>query len=303
MFDLEQAIELWRSEMARTVGESESLDELEVHLRDEFAALKTKGMADEESFRLAVTTLGDARVIGKEFQKIHRPLVRPVVIGFAIWVVVAIQNASLALIMSAQMMRPIFSWRQFQYECNEVFIGTMSLHEFILNLSRYPYVNAFHGICWTTGIAAGFLAGCFGVWHWCNQRFYGIAESRQARVRRAIRVFSFLGVWLMLPAFLWDRFTANNGIYLSLWHPIQFCRFYILLWLIVLCVIQSRRRTSPAQIVVFAISGDIAIAVYRLGLMIYWGPGIFGTLIYPSCLLLVIALNITVNGWRRRAKA
>jgi hypothetical protein len=70
-FDLEKSIAAWRAEMTasdplRTAG----LDEIETHLRDGFAELRARGLADGEAFHLARGRVGGAEIV-EEFAKVH----------------------------------------------------------------------------------------------------------------------------------------------------------------------------------------------------------------------------------------
>src|SRR4051812_36254152 len=70
-FALEESIAAWRAEITaqdplRTAG----LDEITTHLRDTFADLRTRGLADEEAFHLARRRVGGAEIV-EEFAKVH----------------------------------------------------------------------------------------------------------------------------------------------------------------------------------------------------------------------------------------
>jgi hypothetical protein len=72
MFDLEQAVAQWREQMLNAGIERElSLDELESHLRDEFAHEALLGSNTEQAFQSAVERLGRAEVLRAEFTKVH----------------------------------------------------------------------------------------------------------------------------------------------------------------------------------------------------------------------------------------
>ena len=82
-FDLNAAIESWRSELAAqpnlTPGDRR---ELETHLRDLISESRRKGLGDEESFRLACKKIGQLRQIGNEFKKNKIFTVNKRAIGF-----------------------------------------------------------------------------------------------------------------------------------------------------------------------------------------------------------------------------
>jgi hypothetical protein len=70
-FHFDQAVSDWRTETSGTGGLRDcDLDELEGHLRDAFAELRSRGLADEEAFHLARRRLGGAE-LAREFAKVH----------------------------------------------------------------------------------------------------------------------------------------------------------------------------------------------------------------------------------------
>ena len=72
MFDLEKAIAEWRRDMvARKIKQPEVLDELECHLRDDFAEQIRDGVQAEEAFVHATHSVGRADVLRNEFRKIY----------------------------------------------------------------------------------------------------------------------------------------------------------------------------------------------------------------------------------------
>lgn len=70
MFDLEQAIAAWRRQMAAGgIVTTEVLDELEVHIRQDYAACLSAGATETAAFQSAVQHLGEAGSIQAEFDK------------------------------------------------------------------------------------------------------------------------------------------------------------------------------------------------------------------------------------------
>ena len=71
MFDLNEAIAAWRSELsARSVCGRSDLDELEAHLRDEMDALRSRGLSGQEAFWVAAHRLGSAAALAPEYAKV-----------------------------------------------------------------------------------------------------------------------------------------------------------------------------------------------------------------------------------------
>ena len=70
MFDLDRAIAGWRRQMsAAGLASSESLDELESHLRDDVEMRMRSGLTAEQAFAAAVHEIGSAKSLKCEFEK------------------------------------------------------------------------------------------------------------------------------------------------------------------------------------------------------------------------------------------
>jgi hypothetical protein len=99
MFDLEAAIRDWRKEAQRRwAGDRPALDELEDHLREEFARLTASGHSVADAWSMAISKLGDPVEISKEFAKLGRltipdRIVLGLFVGAAPFAVVAVTKA------------------------------------------------------------------------------------------------------------------------------------------------------------------------------------------------------------------
>lgn len=77
-FDLNQSIGQWRDSLASSAAlRAEELDELEHHLRDSMAELRTRQLTEEESFLIAARRLGSGEVLTREFSKLNPNRVWP----------------------------------------------------------------------------------------------------------------------------------------------------------------------------------------------------------------------------------
>jgi hypothetical protein len=71
MFHLETAIRTWRQRLrASGFSSSETIDELESHLREEFESQLCRGLNPEAAFQLAAELIGDPRSLNGEFSKL-----------------------------------------------------------------------------------------------------------------------------------------------------------------------------------------------------------------------------------------
>jgi hypothetical protein len=71
MFNLEQSISEWRRQMLSAgVKNSEILDELESHLREDLERRVQSGESEEQAFQVAVQGVGQASLLQQEFSKV-----------------------------------------------------------------------------------------------------------------------------------------------------------------------------------------------------------------------------------------
>src|SRR5580704_1981071 len=73
MFNLEQPISAWRSQMLATgIKSPVPLDELESHLRDEIARQMESGLDENRAFEISCTRIGCAADLKREFAKTNQ---------------------------------------------------------------------------------------------------------------------------------------------------------------------------------------------------------------------------------------
>ncbi|HSK23816.1 MAG TPA: permease prefix domain 1-containing protein [Egicoccus sp.] len=70
---METQIAEWRSYVSRSPAvDGADIDELEAHLRDQIAELRTAGLTDDEAVLVAVKRMGDVDSLSREFAREHR---------------------------------------------------------------------------------------------------------------------------------------------------------------------------------------------------------------------------------------
>ncbi len=70
MSNLETRIAGWRSRMKKAMPQrEEAVAELEEHLREHLDSLQQEGRSEVEAFALAQETIGEPRMIGREFDR------------------------------------------------------------------------------------------------------------------------------------------------------------------------------------------------------------------------------------------
>jgi hypothetical protein len=101
MFDLDEAISNWRTEMIRAgIKQDDVLAELEGHLREHFGRLTASGIPADEAFASATRQLGDSQLLKREFSKVSRLVwsiwrENPAMLNvLALWFIVAGSNAA-----------------------------------------------------------------------------------------------------------------------------------------------------------------------------------------------------------------
>jgi len=73
MFDLNEQIDKWRSNLAQSQTlDNSDINELESHLREEIENLTALKLSDEEAFLIATYRLGDTAGLSDEYEKINR---------------------------------------------------------------------------------------------------------------------------------------------------------------------------------------------------------------------------------------
>ncbi|HEY4312527.1 MAG TPA: permease prefix domain 1-containing protein [Pirellulales bacterium] len=71
MFDLEQSISQWRTaHSSQGAANTDALNELESHMRDEISALLTRELSAEEAFLVTVLRMGAPQDVAAEFAKV-----------------------------------------------------------------------------------------------------------------------------------------------------------------------------------------------------------------------------------------
>ncbi len=72
MFDLEQSIAEWRTQMlAAGIKTPVPLEELEIHLHEEIERQVKSGLNEQKAFEIAIGRIGQVNSLKKEFQKIN----------------------------------------------------------------------------------------------------------------------------------------------------------------------------------------------------------------------------------------
>ncbi len=178
MFERDRAISEWRQQMAAGgIRSPDALDELESHLRDDLGALVSGGIPEAQAFRLAASRLGDAGAVSLEFKKLHKSSSLPLTIGAWLWIGLATALAAGLLVAPGK------------------HSSLLMAHIFFL----------------TTGYAAAFLAGGFGIYYVCCRWYRPLPTAAQA-LSRAVLSFTRLAAGLVLAGLLLGVFWSGQNL-------------------------------------------------------------------------------------------
>src|SRR5438045_9758595 len=89
MHKLEELISEWRKSAATNVS-AETLDELEMHLRDTTEQLVRSGMNPPDAFQRALVDLGNMPRLASEFRKLDQPLWLPFKLAIGVTALLAL---------------------------------------------------------------------------------------------------------------------------------------------------------------------------------------------------------------------
>ncbi len=235
MFNLNDAISQWRRQMADGgIKSSETLDELESHLREEVRVLVSHGAEDSEAFRLAVSRLGDADSVGNEFKKLGAPSSTPLKLGILLW-------GSIATALVACLITGFVPGKPSLL---------LSAHIFTL----------------TAGYCAAFVTGLFGVYSVCCRWLRVLSPARQQALSRAAFSFSRLAVGLVVAGLLLGMFWSwrNLGRHF-VGGPKEIGAIFAFAWLIAFWLMQQFADVNDRVRMLLCIGGNMIVGLAWFG--------------------------------------
>ena len=179
MFDIEQSIKEWRRRLSDAgMHETETLDELESHLRSDIAAMTSSGKRENEAFAAACSRLGNPEIMHCEFDKISTPGHRALKTGMVTCVsLLLLWNVSLMALPSAP--------------------------------GRHHFFVGYAGT--GSGFYVALLAGFFAICQVCSGFFDGMTAARRVLFHRAIRLFSLAAATFLLASAVLQTILAATG--------------------------------------------------------------------------------------------
>ena len=241
MFSLEQSISDWREQMlAAGIKNPETLEELELHLRQDFAVLVAAGMTEAQAFPSAVARLGDSDSMRREFRKIGRAQQVPVLVVSAAW---------FALVLV---------------------LGVVLLKYKLLTGRMTPLLCA-HVFAVVGGYTAAFVMGGFGMYYVWLRSFRKLSPAGEQSLTRAVRLFcrfslAFVAVGFLL-GMLWSK--QNWGGYLNAnprklgtflgGDPLEIGAICVLLWLGAIMTAQHFRWAGERATMLLCVGGSLTV--------------------------------------------
>ena len=216
------------------IRSSRRLEELENHLREDIRVLVEAGKPEAQAFELAVQRLGSPYSLQGEFDKIKRPLIWPVKIGFALcFGAVILASAVLGTHLVA---------------------GKISLLLFA------------HALCVTAGYGLTFVSGGLGICHVCYRSFHALSPVRRQSLNQAVHLFSRLAAVLVVFGVILGMIWAkpNLGRYWG-WDPKEIGGLCVIVWLLVLAAVQRCRRIGERAAMLVSIVANAVVGLAWFG--------------------------------------
>lgn len=244
MFNLEGKITEWRRQMlVAGIKTPTALDELESHLREDFHVFVLAGKSEDESFRLALSRLGEPGPLQTEFNKLKNPTWWPVTIGYWLY---AGSMIGAAIFIAVKYWLRFGAWK--------------------VGLVENPLLLCAHVITVTAGYCAAFFAGGFGVLYICSRLFQALPSERQRALDNAVLLFSKTSVWTVTIGFLLGMiwWKQNRGSFLTedLKEVGAVC---VVIWFMILAVTRQRRLMSERATMLMSVAGNMIVSLAWFG--------------------------------------
>ncbi len=286
MHNLDLSIAEWRKNISRTPGlGTDTLDELENHLRETIGALVDSGIPEPEALQRAMAQLGPVGEVSAEFQKLSpatwMPLrIVPVIAG-VLHLVIRAWAAGLPQLPHTQL-RP---WD-----------ALLAAHTFVLVL----------------GYLAGALLGVLGMCFVIQRSFVEFSTRRAEALGHAVRLYTTWGcAFTVLGVILGMVWSQREWGRCWSWHPREVGALCVLLWQAGFLAVQRFRRVSVRSLFVTSLAGSSIVLLAVFGPQPYaWGTPMYGrallshwpVLVVPAVNALLLFVGLAPAGWLRWRK-
>jgi len=266
MHDLEKLITEWRKSAAKNVN-TETLDELETHLRETTEQLVRSKMNLPDAFQRALADLGNMPKIASEFRKLDEPLWLPVKLAMGV-------TALLALIL------PIFS---IAHSAKWSSVNA-------LDPSRSSPVLAAHIFTVTLGYTLTLLIGGMGICFVSQRCLEDFSISRLHSIARVSLVLGSIALFLTTLGCLLGAIWAKIewGRYWA-WDAKETGGFCVVVWLAYYLVAHHFFRDSARGVLTISMLGNIVVS------LAWFGTQVNGFHRYGTPLLTILTIASLIN--------
>jgi hypothetical protein len=283
MFDLEQAILQWRQALGSALGgRTETVEELEDHLRQEVQRFLGLGQTPERAWEAALQRLGTPQQLAAEFAKL--PRARP-----PAWLPALLVQLALG--------------------CLGIWLAWMLMGKLVHGMME-P-VLAGHLFAVTIGYAALFGVGVLGAWSLCVRAVRGWDTGHGQALRSVTRRLSGAGLALTAGGVLLGAWWARDHLgRFWAWDWREIGGLGMLAWFLVMLLTTRGRQASGPAVMLLAVCGNVVAALCSFGPALvearhsYGLSGSLGLWLAGFILsqLVILLLGLTPTGWLARRR-
>jgi hypothetical protein len=238
MFDLEQAVQEWRQTMALALcGQSDVIDELESHLRDEVQRLVQAGQMPQQAWKAALDRLGSSEQLTVEFGKlatVNALSWRPAQVLF-------LAHAAIALLLA---------WLLMARWWNGVIDSLLTAHIFIV----------------TVGYSAMFAVGAIAVWSVLARALGSWNPVRTGALRATVLLWTTAGLTLTAAGVVLGGWWASEHLgRIWAWDPKETAAVTVLAWNSLVLLSMLGRPLSERTTMAMGLVGNIVISLCWFG--------------------------------------
>ena len=270
MHNLEKSISAWRETMmaSRKVS-TETVDELETHLREHMEQLARSGMTESDAFERAVSQLGGTSMITSEFQKLDSLTWLPVKVVIGVGVTAAL---GFAILLIAR-----------------------------FDAGRISFLLASHVLMLTLGYTTTFLVGTLGICFVAQRCLSDFSPIRGSSLTRVTFVLGSVAAVLTAAGVILGMVWAKTewGRYWA-WDKKEIGAFIVITWQFCFLLAHRFACHTARGILVMSVLGNIVVGLGWFGAnLLSDGLHGYGTRNYSILLLAAVISNLGffLIGW------
>lgn len=234
-FNLEKNVSAWRRQLlAAGITSTDTVNELESHLREDFRALVSAGEPEAEAFRHALARLGTPSEVRVEFTKLGKGEEGGMRAIAILWLGAM---AAMAIFLSGR-----------------VFDGRMN------------FVVYLHILTVTAGYGMALLLGGVGIYELLRQRLGRVLSTRRESFVRPARMFSACAAILVIAGTVLGMFVSRRlfGNYWG-WDPKEIGALCVIGWFLAIWVMPLYGWLSDRAALLMSVGGNIVVMLAWFG--------------------------------------